>query len=599
LGSGSRLVVKHSAPRCKMRLRCFVILALFPSGSARRSFRILDSRHDAQQQDIAFTSGLEVSAEARGAFIPGVFGARTFPGAGLQFGALRERYGQVGRRAGHLEAHRVAPIKMAGPNLPAAKVAVRLEPKSAVAIDIEVPSELANEMHMQVVKDLGKKVHVPGFRDGKAPPSAIVNAVGPQKVKKRTVEQIVDVMTKQSSSQVKLHTIGQARLSEEVDHLASRYKIGDSIDFTVMVDVYPNLELNESTYTGLEVEVEEVPFNQDAYDAALRKLRDQHADLVDKEPGSAAEEGDELLINMEGFVANDDGSKAERLPAVAGGDAISLRLKPGVFMPGLVEGLIGVKAGETRDIAVRFPARSSVPELAGKAAIFEVECLKVQSRVLPELTDEFANKVKSDTTWEELDALLRDGVNEEMAEKQQQETHQELQKVLVEVLPKSFEVPMTLTEQVTKERFAMMLSDMRERGSPDEKLKELVTPENYERYSKISESMSANQVKADLAIQKIAEQQGLKVKPDDVDDEVMTLQRSALQRGEKFKESEVRPRVEAQLFKDMVLSWLEARSNIKLVREKQVDATEILGISPEELAEKVAADEAAKKAAPP
>ena len=85
------------------------------------------------------------------------------------------------------------------------------------------------------------------------------------------------------------------------------------------------------------------------------------------------------------------------------------------------------------------------------------------------------------TTWEELDSKLREGVQQDADEKIKQKTHQAFEKALVEVLPEEFEIPETLIENVAKERFASMLADMRERGSSDEQLKELVTPENYER----------------------------------------------------------------------------------------------------------------------
>lgn len=82
----------------------------------------------------------------------------------------------------------------------------------------------------------------------------------------------------------------------------------------------------------------------------------------------------------------------------------------------------------------------------------------------------------------------------------------------------------------------------------------------------------------------------------EVDDEVMTLQAQTIQRGEKFKESEVRPRVEQQLEKTMVLSWLESQGSVTLVDAKDFNPEEVLGATPEELAEQLKADEAAKAA---
>ena len=143
------------------------------------------------------------------------------------------------------------------------------------------------------------------------------------------------------------------------------------------------MPLEDDIYTGLEASVERVPFNQDAYDAALLKLRDQHADLVEADDGTPCEAGQQLLINMVGYHSL-NGERGDRLPDVAGGEGVQLPLRSGKFMPGLVEGLIGIKRGESRDITVTFPARTSVPELSGIEAIFDVKCEKVQSRVLPE-----------------------------------------------------------------------------------------------------------------------------------------------------------------------------------------------------------------------
>jgi len=146
----------------------------------------------------------------------------------------------------------------------------------------------------------------------------------------------------------------------------------------------------------------------------------------------------------------------------------------------------------------------------------------------------------------------------------------------------------------------MMLADMREKGQTDEKLKELITPENYERYKTISRPMTTSKIKGDFAIKTVSMQQGLVVPQDKVDDEIMTLQAQALQRGEKFKESEVRPKVQQTLERTMVLDWLQSHAAITVVEPKGEDDAieEMLGQSPEELAAKMKAEEMAK-ASPP
>jgi trigger factor len=479
------------------------------------------------------------------------------------------------------------------------KCDVRALPQSAIALDITVPAKVANEIHLKTLAGLAKKAKIPGFRDGKVPPQAVVAKLGIQKVKEATVEQIIDVGMTQSGVGQKIHTVGEARLPEEIENLAGRYTVGESISFSVEVDVMPQVPVEESMYKGLKVQIEKEEFNQDAYDSALLKLRKQYADVVDVGEGVASVEGNQLVVNMNGFLAQDDGSKGEQLPAVAGGDGITVPLETGKFMPGLVEGLVGVKAGETRDVQVSFPARTSAPQLAGKSAIFEVECLAVQERRMSELTDEFASRVKSDMTFAELDEKLKEGVQQDADDKLKGKTNAALERALVNALPAEFEVPETLIEDVSKERFAMMLSDMKERGSTDEQLKELITQENYERYKKIQRPMAMNSIKGNFAIRAVGKQQGLTVPQSEVDDEVMTLQAKAVQQGEKFKESEVRPRVEQQLEKNLILSWLESQGEVAIVDELDVDAEELLGQSPEELAKAMIEEEAAAGNAEP
>lgn len=464
------------------------------------------------------------------------------------------------------------------------KCDVRKLPKSAVALDFSLPAKVSNEIHLKVVADLAKNAKVPGFRDGKVPPQAIIAKIGMAKVKEATVEQIVEVGLQQSGVTSKLHTIGVARLPDGLGAVARRFVAGKAFEFTLEVDVYPEVPLDEAMYKMLAVKVENVEFNQEAYDSALQKLRGEHATPIEVEPGTPAKLGNRLLVNMEGFLANEDGTPGDPLPNVAGGDGVEVPLDVGKFMPGLVEGLVGAKAGETKQISVMFPPRTSAPQLAGKMALFNVAVLKVQYLQLPEEGDEFAAKVVSGMTWPELDAKLREGVEQDQELRLKANTHRELQKALVRTLPTEFEVPNTLVDQVTKERFASMLAEMREQGTSDAKLKEVVSQENYDRYSKISMPMTLSQIKADLALRAVGQQQALSVPQSEVDDEVLVLQAQAMQRGERFKESEARPKVEAQLEKTMVLDWLEASATVTLIESKEESPEDLLGISPEDLA---------------
>ena len=144
------------------------------------------------------------------------------------------------------------------------KCDVRELPQSAIALDITVPKNVANEIHLKTLAKLAKGAKVPGFRDGKVPPQAVIAKLGMQKVKEATVEQIVDAGMQHSGVGQRIQTVGDARLPEEMEKVAQRYTVGEELAFTVEVDIMTQLQIEVPMYKGLSVEVEREPFNQEA-----------------------------------------------------------------------------------------------------------------------------------------------------------------------------------------------------------------------------------------------------------------------------------------------------------------------------------------------
>ena len=101
---------------------------------------------------------------------------------------------------------------------------VRKIEKSAIALDISVPKNVADEIHLKTLAKLAKSAKVPGFRDGKVPPQALIAKLGMQKVKEATVEQIVDVGLTHSGVGQKIQTVGDARLPEQPHRARGRHE---------------------------------------------------------------------------------------------------------------------------------------------------------------------------------------------------------------------------------------------------------------------------------------------------------------------------------------------------------------------------------------
>lgn len=481
-----------------------------------------------------------------------------------------------------------------GPEMQAeTKLEVRQLPKSKIALDIDVPKELESKIHMKVLKELTKKTTIPGFPAGKCPPHVAVNFIGLKKVKTYTVQEIVDMSLKNTGVEQQIQVIGEARLPETMEKLVERYKIGDGISYTLEVDVMPNVVVNSSLYKGLSVDVKKEPFNQEAYDQSMLKLRQRYEVAESLGEGVAAELGHQVIINMNGFFLNADGTKGDPLPNVAAGDALPMKLEEGKFMPGLVEGTVGIKIGETRQVKTQLPNAKREGALTtamqGADVIFDVECLDVQSLSLPEVDDDFANKVKPGMTLKELEEKLMEGTQQEAEEKQNDAARRAFEKELVGTLPDDLEMPETLINDVTKEQFAEMISMEQDKGKTEEQLKALMSEENYNNFMKMMLPRTVNRLKADLAIKAIARDEGLEVTRDEVDDELMMLRKQAMQMKQQFREKDARPRVEQHMQRTKVLDFLRSFGSVTLIEDDASDENIVeqeLG-TPEELAARV------------
>lgn len=171
---------------------------------------------------------------------------------------------------------------------------------------------------------------------------------------------------------------------------------GKNLTFKATVTVKPEVELGE--YKGLEVEEFDISVADEDLENELKQLQEKHAELVVVEDGEI-QEGDTAVFDFEGFVDGEafEGGQAENY---------SLEIGSGQFIPGFEEQLVGLKAGEEKDVEVNFPEEYHSEDLAGKAATFKVKIHDIKRKELPELDDEFAKDVNEEV--ESLEELKQD-----------------------------------------------------------------------------------------------------------------------------------------------------------------------------------------------
>ena len=246
----------------------------------------------------------------------------------------------------------------------------------------------AEEFEAAVVKayqDSKDKFNIDGFRKGKAPRSIIEKHFGEGVFFEDAINNLFQTAYPEALNELDLEVIDspQADFSE----------IGKGKPLTVTIDVavYPVVEVKD--YKGIEVEQIDPEVTEEDVDRDIEAMRKRNSRMVVAD--RPVENGDTVILDYAGFVGDEQfqGGTAENQ---------ELKIGSGMFIPGFEEQLIGVKAGESKDVVVTFPEEYQAKELAGKEATFKCKVHEVKFEELPELDDEFAKDVSEFDTLAEL-----------------------------------------------------------------------------------------------------------------------------------------------------------------------------------------------------
>ena len=270
-----------------------------------------------------------------------------------------------------------------------------------VTVVVEVDKELMESGVNKAYMKARKNIQIPGFRKGKAPRKMIEAMYGAHVFYDDGLEEIFPEVYDFAVLKQELKAIGRPSLTD--------MQIADdgSVTLTLTTEVYPEVTLGQ--YKGLEVEKAQVSVSDEQVSAELNRMAGNVAttETVDR----PAEMGDTANIDFEGF---DNG-----VPFEGGkGENFDLKLGSGQFVPGFEEQIVGMSAGEEKDIDITFPENYHA-ELAGKAVVFHVKVNKVTVNNVPALDDEFAKDVSEFDTLEELKNDIRNKAMEQ-AEKNAQ-----------------------------------------------------------------------------------------------------------------------------------------------------------------------------------
>ena len=440
--------------------------------------------------------------------------------------------------------------KPASTGTAAGTVSVKTSPKpgSRVALELDVPADRSSAAYEKAVESLSRTIRLPGFRKGKVPRPVLLQQIGPLRVKATALEELVDSSYREALEQETVAAIGRPELSEGFEVVLERFEPGQSLTFTLELDVEPSPSLKATK--GLKAEAESVSFDPARVDELLEQSRRQLATLVPVE-GRAAQSGDVAVLSFSGVYADTD-------EAISGGssDGMEVELEDGRMIPGFVEGVIGMQAGDSKTIDCQFPESYPQEDAAGRKACFEITLKELKARELPALDDAFAQQASDKQTLAELRSDLETRLKEDADRRGKANRHNALVEALVEQL--EVELPETLVQQEIRNLIEQTAGQIAEQGMD---VKKLFTPDLVRSLMDTSRPEAEQRLKRSLALKALADAESISVEEEALDAKVKEISRGLSQQGN-IDPQRLRQAVADDLLQEKLLEWLETNSTI-------------------------------------
>ena len=371
--------------------------------------------------------------------------------------------------------------------------------KNRYELQIAVDSARFNAAVSAVYQKQAKNITVPGFRKGKAPRAIIEKMYGTGVFYEDAINDLIPEVYTEAIAEAKLDVVGQP----EFDVVSI-----DDNGLVLSAKVYVKPEVEIKDYLGIKVEKVVAPVTDEDVDREINMVRERNSreiEITDR----AAEMGDTTVIDFEGFC---DGVAFEG----GKGTDYALKLGSGSFIPGFEEQIVGKNIDEEFDVNVTFPEEYHAADLAGKPSVFKVKIHSITKVELPELDDEFVKDVSEFDTLDE----YKSDIKAKIAKRNESSANAAMEDKLVEALIESLEAdipePMFVAET---ENFVRDYDTRLRSQGLDLNTYFKYTGMNLDMLREQMRPQAERQVKARLALEKIAALENIEVSEDDINAE--------------------------------------------------------------------------------
>ncbi len=355
-----------------------------------------------------------------------------------------------------------------------------------------------------------KNLEVPGFRKGKMPRSMFEKRYGEAALYEDAINFTVNEAYVEYLQKSKLHVVNYPELDVDFKTVGKDKKL----KFTLVVEVYPTVELGQ--YKEIEVEKEKVEVTEKDVTEYIDRILKQHAELEVVE-GKALENGHTAIFDFEGSVNGVpfEGGKAENY---------TLEIGSGNFIPGFEEQMVGMNAGEEKVIAVKFPEDYHAADLAGKDADFKINLHEIKQRVVPTLTDEFVAEeleIEGVKTVEAYNNFVKEVIEKERTEASENKFIDDLTNKVLENA--KVEIPQGMIEEEVERQVRQVEAQAKAYGLTTELLLQYTGAGSLEAYKEAIKPGCEMQIKHRVVFLEIAKAEKIKVSAKDYKDELKVI----------------------------------------------------------------------------
>jgi trigger factor len=368
-------------------------------------------------------------------------------------------------------------------------------------LEITVPEDEIQRETERVVSDIQKKVHLPGFRPGKAPASIIRTKFG-NEVRQDVLEHLVPKYFQKRVQEEELSVVGTPNIKDVHFH------DGEPIRFKAEFEVAPVIELKD--HRGVTVHYHEPEITAEDMDKRLEEIRGRKAQFVNIDPRPAVD-GDYAVISLD---------SREGVEPPIHQDEMTLMVGDPDKLPEFSEALRGMSPEEEKEFTIHYPDDYAQQELAGKTVGFRARLKTLQMKELPELNDEFAKDLGDYQNLEQVREAVRTAIQRERELVAQQKAKEEIIDKLIE--SHDFPVPEAYVERQVETEAEEQFRRATGKDIDIKKLKENI---DWDRLKEGLREKALRDVKASLLVDRVAEVENLFATQDEVDKEVQRFAR--------------------------------------------------------------------------